>query len=107
MWRCFARMDALIERSKNVLNRHARLANHARSAARRKDADILLNEALGQVQQSSLVKDGEDGNLLRARHYEALCFGGGLGDGSEESSPKIARLLFLRRFFFFGESLAG
>jgi hypothetical protein len=67
----------------------------------------LLNEALGQVQQSSLVKDGEDGNLLRARHYEALCFGGGLGDGSEESSPKIARLLFLRRFFFFGESLAG
>lgn len=55
----------------DLLNGETRLPDHLGSAARGKDADILLVEALGQVQQTRLVIDREDGNLL-TRH---LCFG--------------------------------
>ena len=48
----------------DILYREARLANHARCTSRRQDTDILLDEALSQVQQSCLVEDRNDGDLL-------------------------------------------
>lgn len=47
-----------------VLNGKASFAEHARGAARGEDPDILLGEALSQVEQTGLVVDGEDGDLL-------------------------------------------
>lgn len=42
------------------LNRETSLTNHLRSTTGRKKTDILLNQTLGQVKQSSLVIDGND-----------------------------------------------
>lgn len=53
-----------VERSLFVLDRESRLADHARGASRSKDADILLDEALGQVEKASLVKDGDKSNAI-------------------------------------------
>ena len=47
-----------------LLDWEPRLANHSRGAARSKDADILLVESFGQVQQTRLVVDRDNGNLL-------------------------------------------
>lgn len=40
-----------------ILNREPRLPDHLSSSTRGEDADILLDEALGQVEESSLVVD--------------------------------------------------
>lgn len=53
-----------------ILNGESRLANHASCASRRQNADILLGQTLSQIQQSGLVVDGDDGDLL-VRHCEA------------------------------------
>lgn len=43
-----------------LLDREASLTNHLGGTARGKKTDILLNQALGQIQQSRLVVDGDD-----------------------------------------------
>jgi hypothetical protein len=48
-----------------ILNREASLLDHLGGAARRKQANILLDQALGEVEQAGLVVDRQDGNLLR------------------------------------------
>ena len=47
-----------------ILNREASLLDHLGGAARCKQADILLDEALGEVEQAGLVVDRQDGDLL-------------------------------------------
>jgi len=53
-----------------ILNGESRLADHASCASRSQDSDILLGKTLSQIQQSGLIVDGDDGDLL-ARHCEA------------------------------------
>jgi hypothetical protein len=43
------------------------LTDHLGGAARCEQADIVLDEALGQVEQAGLVVDGQDGWALRER----------------------------------------
>jgi hypothetical protein len=45
----------------NSLNGETGLTDHLSGTARREKTDILLDEALGQVQETSLVIDGNDG----------------------------------------------
>ena len=47
-------------RKSNILNRHSGLSDHLSSSARCKKADILLNQALGQVEKTGLVVDGDN-----------------------------------------------
>lgn len=47
-----------------ILNREASLLDHLGGAARREQTDILLDEALGEVEQAGLVVDRQDGDLL-------------------------------------------
>lgn len=54
-----------------ILDSHAGVANHAGSTSRGKNSDILLDQALGQIQQPRLVIDGENGDLLVSRHGES------------------------------------
>lgn len=56
---------------KFILDGKAGLTDHARSSSRGENSDILLDEALGQIQQPRLVVDGENGNLLVCRHGES------------------------------------
>ena len=63
----------------HVLNREAGLADHLGGTTRGEDADILLDKALSQVQQTGLVVDGDDGDLLLRRHFGVKCFGDGRG----------------------------
>lgn len=53
-----------INLSINILDREAGLADHLGGAARGENANILLDEALSQVQQAGLVVDRDDGDLL-------------------------------------------
>jgi hypothetical protein len=48
-----------------ILNGEASLLDHLGGAARRKQAHILLDQALSEVEQAGLVVDRQDGNLLR------------------------------------------
>ena len=43
-----------------LLDREASLTDHPGGTARGKKANILLDQALGQIQQSRLVVDGDD-----------------------------------------------
>jgi hypothetical protein len=43
-----------------LLDRETSLTDHLGGTARGKKADILLDQALGQIQQSRLVVDGDD-----------------------------------------------
>lgn len=47
-----------------ILNREASLLDHLGGTARREQADVLLDQALGEVEQAGLVVDRQDGNLL-------------------------------------------
>ena len=47
-----------------ILNREASLLDHLGGAAGREQADILLDQALGEVEQAGLVVDRQDGDLL-------------------------------------------
>lgn len=44
----------------NSLDGETGLADHLSGTTRRKKTDILLDKALGQVEQTSLVIDGDD-----------------------------------------------
>ncbi|TLD22845.1 hypothetical protein PspLS_07561 [Pyricularia sp. CBS 133598] len=44
--------------------------DHLGGTSRRKDANIVLDEAFSQIQESCLVVDGDDGNPLRRRHLD-------------------------------------
>jgi hypothetical protein len=50
-----------------VLLEEVGLTDHLGGAARCEQADIVLDEALGQVEQAGLVVDGQDGWALRER----------------------------------------
>lgn len=49
------------------LDRETRFSNHLRCASRGQEANIVLDKALGQVKQSGLVIDGDDGCWYLAR----------------------------------------
>jgi hypothetical protein len=51
----------------NSLDGEVGLTDHLGGAARCEQADIVLDEALGQVEQAGLVVDGQDGWALRER----------------------------------------
>lgn len=59
----------------SILNREARFPDHPRGAARSEDTDVVLDKALGQVQQSRLVIDRDNGDSLRcgSGHGDLLC----------------------------------
>lgn len=44
----------------NVLNWETRLSDHLRSSTRGKKADIGLDQALGKIEETSLVIDRDD-----------------------------------------------
>ena len=54
------------------LNGESSLTDHLSSTARREEADFLLDEALGQVKETSLVIDGDDSYSTSKRSMSAL-----------------------------------
>lgn len=52
----------------NSLDGEPGLADHARSPAGGENADIVVNQTLGEVQKTRLVEDGNDGNLPLGGH---------------------------------------
>lgn len=52
---------------KYLLNREAGLPDHLGSSSRGKNADILLDEAFGQVEKAGLVVNRDDGDALPLR----------------------------------------
>lgn len=72
-----------------ALDREPGLADHLGGTTRGKNANILLDEALSQVQQTSLVVDGDDGDLLLRRHFcEVNCCDDEKGKGKRKPSKK-------------------
>lgn len=51
---------AMTSLERDLLDRETGLTDHLGSTARGKKTDLLLDQALGQVKQSSLVIDGDD-----------------------------------------------
>jgi hypothetical protein len=51
----------------NSLDGETGLTDHLSGTARREKTDILLDEALGQVEETSLVIDGDDGYSKQRR----------------------------------------
>lgn len=49
----------------NSLDRESSLTDHLSGTARREKTDFLLDQTLGQVKQTSLVIDGDDGYSIR------------------------------------------
>ena len=59
------------------LDREASFTDHLGGTARGKKTDILLNQTLGQVKQTSLVIDGDDSCWKRKRNIISMVVGGG------------------------------
>lgn len=49
---------------KDLLDGESSLTDHLSSTTRRQKTDILLVQALGQIQQSSLVVDGDNSCII-------------------------------------------
>lgn len=56
----------------HLLDREASLTDHLGGTARGQKTDILLDQALGQIQQSRLVVDGDDSCFERNTSMSAL-----------------------------------
>jgi hypothetical protein len=59
----------------HLLDREASLTDHPGGTARGKKTDILLDQALGQIQQSRLIVDGDDSCFERNTSMSALTLG--------------------------------
>lgn len=65
----------------SLLDREARLPDHLGGTARGEDTDIVLDEALGQVEKAGLVVDRHNGDSLVGSHCEPLSCDRGDGRG--------------------------
>ena len=66
----------------SLLDREARLPDHLGGTARGEDTDIVLDEALGQVEEAGLVVDRHNGDSLVGSHCEPLSCDRGDGEGN-------------------------
>ena len=79
--RCFIRNKRARDEG-SLLDREARLPDHLGGTSRGEDADIVLDEALGQVKEAGLVVDRHNGDSLMGSHCEPLSCDRGDGRGN-------------------------